>query len=363
MQVSGQVAPGLEPVSAMFADVLAEQGGPGAGLAIWRPDAGWVVDLWGGWADAEQVRQWQPDTIAQPYSVSKPFVGCAALLLVDRGLLDLDAAVQRYWPQFRTRTSVRQLLSHQSGVVALRQPAPTETFYDWDEMCRLLAEQEPEWLPGDGHGESALFYGHLVGELVRRIDGRPVAQFVRDELTGPHGLDFQFGLSTDDQARAADLSGFAALRETLQAAKPPDSLYWRAISNPPGNLDPDVVNGPRWRAAAIPAINGHGTARAVAGLYAALQQGAVLSSPLLKEARTAQSVGIDKVFGEPNSWGLGFGVDGDGYGMGGLGGSYAGYSLGGDYAIGFVTAALGSHDRIDRLDNCFRVAIDLPPLD
>jgi CubicO group peptidase (beta-lactamase class C family) len=361
MDVGGWVQGRFEPVREVFAQVLAGQGGTGAAVAAWW-DGRWVVDLWGGWADAAGTRPWQADSLAQPYSVSKPFAAVCALLLVDRGQLELDAPVQRYWPQFRARADVRQLLSHQAGVVALDEPAPTEAFYDWDRLCALLAAQEPAWEPGTAHGESALFYGHLVGELVRRIDGRGLGRFLRDEVCGPLGLDFLVGLTAAEQARAVDVTGLDEWWQDRLAAGVP-GLYLRAVTNPPGAFDAAVVNGGAWRAAEVPAINGYGTARGAAGLYAALLQARLLSPTLLAEARTAQCTGVDAVFGADSSWGLGFGVDGDGFGMGGSGGSYAGASTAGDYAFSFVTGTMGSHAPATAVENAFRACVGVPPLD
>jgi hypothetical protein len=174
-----------------------------------------------------------------------------ALLLVEAGRLDLDAPVQRYWPEFFAPATVRHVLSHQAGVVMLSRPAPTGVFYDWHRLCGLLAAQEPSWEPGTAHGESPLFYGHLVGELVRRVDGRGVAP---------------------------------------------------------------------------------------------------------------QCAGPDRVFGHDNAWGLGFGIDDDGYGMGGLGGNYGGTSTAGGYTIGFVTGSVGNHDRGEALENTLRNCLGLPPI-
>ncbi|HEY5183813.1 MAG TPA: serine hydrolase domain-containing protein [Actinomycetes bacterium] len=200
------------------------------------------------------------------------------LLLVDRGLVDLDAPKQRYWPQLRAPVTVRQVLSHQAGLVVLDQSAPTEVLYDWDGLCALLAEQDPSWPPGTRHGESALFYGHLLGEVVRRVDGRRPGTFLREEVCGPHGLDFHVGLTAAEQARAVDLVGLdEQFRQASQAGRA--GLYPRAIGNPPGVQDPAVVNGSAWRAAEVPAVNGHGTARAVAGLYVALLDGAAQPGP------------------------------------------------------------------------------------
>ena len=171
MEAHGFTEPRFDPVRDCLAGVLDGQPGTGAAFAAWF-DGRRVVDLWGGYADAARTRPWESASIVQPYSVSKPFAAVCVLHLAGRGRLDLDAPVQRYWPEFRAPATVRHVLAHQAGIVALAQPAPTAVFYDWDEMCRLLAAQEPEWEPGTAHGESAQFYGHLTGELVRRVDGR-----------------------------------------------------------------------------------------------------------------------------------------------------------------------------------------------
>jgi CubicO group peptidase (beta-lactamase class C family) len=361
MDIRGRVDGRFEPVRAAFAEVLKAQSGTGAATAVWV-DGAFVVDLYGGWADAAKTRPWQPDSIVQPYSVSKPFAAICALLLVDRGLLDLDAPVRRYWPEFVAAATVRQVLSHQAGVIALDAPVPTEVFYDWERLCGLLAAQEPEWEPGTAIGESALFYGHLVGELVRRVAGRSLGSFLRKEICGPLGLDFQFGLTADEQARTVELTGLNdSFRRMNADSKPP--LYARAMSNPAGAQDAAVVNGAAWRAAEVPAVNGHGTARGVAGLYGALMQGKLLSPAVLAEAVTAQASGIDTVFGGESSWGLGFGVSPSGYGMGGLGGSYGGAEVDDGYAFAFVTGSVGTHERGAALENAVRTCLGLPVFD
>jgi CubicO group peptidase (beta-lactamase class C family) len=176
--IDGVVGPGFEQVRDVFADVLTRQSG-GAAVAAWL-DGRWLVDLWGG-------PGWSRDSIVMPHSVTKPFTAVWALLLVERGRLELDAPVRRYWPEFTAPATIRQVLSHQAGVVTLDVPEPTATFYDWDRLCALLAAQEPVWEPGTAHGESALFYGHLVGELVPRTDGRSLDRLLADECAGRWG--------------------------------------------------------------------------------------------------------------------------------------------------------------------------------
>jgi CubicO group peptidase (beta-lactamase class C family) len=360
MEAQGSCDARFGPVRECFAEILCAQAGTGAAFAAWCGDER-VADLWGGYADWGRHRPWEAHSLVQPYSVSKPFAAVCALRLIEAGRLDLDAPVQRYWPEFRARATVRHVLSHQAGVVMLDRQVPTEAFYDWDCLCGLLAAQEPSWEPGTAHGESPLFYGHLVGELVRRADGRGMGRFLREEICGPCGLDFAFGLSPSQQARAVDLTGLDdAFRAANACGRPP--LYRLAVTNPPGAQDGGVVNSTAWRAAEIPAVNGHGTARAVAGFYHALAAGSLLSPGMLAEAVTTQCAGPDRVRGEDNAWGLGFGIDGDGYGMGGLGGSYGGTSTAGGYTIGFVTGSSGSHDRADKLENTLRNCLGLAPI-
>jgi CubicO group peptidase (beta-lactamase class C family) len=358
--VAGRVAAGFEPMREAFARVLAEETGTGAAVAAWH-DGAWVADLWGGAAEAAGTTGWRRDSVIMPYSVSKAFCAACALLLVERGQLDLDAPVARYWPGFTTPATVRQVLTHQAGLVALDRPLPTAALYDWERVCAALAAAEPLWTPGTAHGESALFFGHLVGELVRRVDGRGLGRFLREEVCGPLGLAFAVGLGPDEAGRAVELTGLtAAFRERTAAGRP--ELYRRAVGNPPGIQDAAVVNGAALRAAEVPAVNGHGTARGIAGLFAALLTGELLGPGLLTEASTAHCCGPDRVLGGLNAWGLGFGVDEDGFGMGGLGGSFGWASRSGRYAYAFVTGSMGDHARSDAVENAMRGCLGLAPL-
>jgi CubicO group peptidase (beta-lactamase class C family) len=359
MEVHGSVAPAFAGVRDVLADVLAGQPGTGASFAVWH-DGEWVVDLWGGYADAAHTRPWRRDTLVMPYSVTKPFAALCVLTLADRGLVDLDAPMQRYWPELRAAATVRDVLSHRAGVVVLEDSAPEGAFYDWDLMCSLLALQAPAWVPGTAQGESALFYGHLLGQVVRRTDGRSVGRFLREEICGPRDLDFHIGLGDTELARVADLTGFDAEFQVAQQAGL--ELYRRAIANPPGARDPRVLNGERWRRAEVPAVNGHGTARSVAGFYAALAHGHLVGPGLLGELTRGRGVEPELVIGGEREWGLGVVVDPDGYGMGGVGGSFGWWSEVGQYAVAFLTGHIGDHDRGERLEGAVREVLDLPPL-
>ncbi len=359
MQVDGTVATGFEPVRVVYDDAVAGSSGTGSSLAVWHDDA-WVVDLWGGWADAAHTRPWQSDTLVMPYSVTKPFAAVCVLLLVDRGLVDIEAPMARYWPELPGGASVRQVLDHSAGHVLLDEPAPVDAFYDWDLMCRLIEREPPMWAPGDGVGESALLYGHLLGEVVRRVDGRSLGRFLREEIARPHALDFHIGVPEADLERVADLTGLERLagRRTDRNA----GLMDRALQNPPGALDPEVVNADAWRRAEVPAVNGHGTARAVAGLYVALNESRILSESMLAELRTPSSSGYDVVVGLDRDWGLGFAIDPDGWGMGGVGGSFGWWSETGGYAFAYLTGDVNDPDRGDLLENAVRDCLGLPPV-
>jgi CubicO group peptidase (beta-lactamase class C family) len=168
--IRGEVAAGLEPVAEAFARCFEELGELGAGVCAYV-DGEPVVDVWGG--------SWRRDTIVNGFSVTKPLAATCLLLLCARGRLELDAPVATYWPEFSGAATVRHVLAHQAGLVALRKPQPTELLFDWERATALLAAEPPWWEPGSAHGEHALWYGHLVGELVRRIDGRSLGAYLR----------------------------------------------------------------------------------------------------------------------------------------------------------------------------------------
>jgi CubicO group peptidase (beta-lactamase class C family) len=249
-EVKGGVAPGLEPVRDAFAEVLRTDP-VGAALAV-DLDAELVVDLWGGWRDAAGDLRGERDTLVHTYSVSKPFAAIA-LLLVDRGMVGLDEPVAAYWPGFaagcKADIPVRWLLTHQAGLEVLPGPQPPEVLLDWERFCAALAAARPSWEPGTRHGEHALTFGHLVGEVARRVDGRTVGGLLREELPW---FDFRIGLTDAEQERCADVVG-------VSPALARDARWRRVLTNPLDVLDPGVVNGVAYRAAEVPAVNGHGT--------------------------------------------------------------------------------------------------------
>ena len=349
--IHGQVADGFEDVRGAFARCFEELGETGAGyVAIASGRV--VADLWGG-------DRFDRDSLVHVYSVTKPMAAFCVLVLADRGVLALDDPVARWWPEFghagKEGVTVRQALSHQAGLLALRAPQPGEALLDWEHVCRLLAAEAPWWEPGTAHGEHALFYGHICGELVRRCDGRSLGRFWRDEVAVPWSLDFHIGLGAEELARTVDLEG------ELDAGD--DELRRLALANPPGLLDLAVVNGEPWRTAEIPAVNGHGSAAAVARFYAGLLAGGELDGARLVSPETVAAMtrgeltARDVLLGVEITWGLGVWVDHDGFGMGGLGGSLgmADPELG--LAEAYVTGHLAGHERAEAMDAALRSAL------
>ncbi|AZP15804.1 class A beta-lactamase-related serine hydrolase [Streptomyces aquilus] len=268
--VQGHCDERFAAVRTAFEENFRDRGELGAAVAV-TVDGRTVVDLWGGWADAARTRPWERDTLVNVWSTSKGPTALCAHVLADRGLLDLDAPVATYWPEFaaagKEKVLVRHLLSHRAGLAGPREPHSLQELYDWEFTTRRLAATEPWWEPGTQSGYHALTYGFLVGEVVRRVSGLLPGAFLRREVTGPLGIDFSIGLPEKEYGRAAELEHMAPPANGQQGAAavqlPPLALA--ALANPlMGAAD---ANSAAWRAAEIPAANGHGTARAVAQLY------------------------------------------------------------------------------------------------
>lgn len=353
IDIAGRCEPGFESIRSAFHRCFAELGETGAAVCVYH-DGRPVADLWGGMADPATQRPWTSETLVHVYSVTKPFAALCLLQLVDGGRVDLDAPVAEYWPEFaqagKSGIPVRWLLTHQSGLLGIRQPLPREAIFDWDRIVACLAAEEPWWPPGRRHGEHALFFGHLVGEVVRRVTRQSLGRYLRDEVAGPWGLDFHVGLDQTAESRCARVVGMDDdWRAGLGMA--PGSLSEQALGNPPGLLDADLVNSGAWRRAEVPAVNGHGTAHAVARFYGGLSLGGdldgvrILSDGLVREAASAQSSGVDVLLGRPLDWGLGFQLESDGFGFGGLGGALGWGNLEHRFGFGYVTHRMAGHDR------------------
>jgi CubicO group peptidase (beta-lactamase class C family) len=278
-------------------------------------DGDLVIDLWGGFRDEARTVPWSEQTITNVWSSTKTVTSLAALMLADRGQLDVDAPVAAYWPEFaaagKRDVLIRHVMSHASGVSGLDQPAVAEDLYDWDTATSRMAAQAPWWEPGTASGYHALNYGHLVGEVVRRISGQTLKQFVADEIAGPLGADFQIGAAEADWGRIADVVPPPPLPFDL-GALPPDSVPVRTLTGPA--VEAQVANTPGWRRADMGAVNGHGNARSVARILSVLARGGEVDGVRLLGQETIdlifreQQNGPDLVLGVPLRFGIGYGL-------------------------------------------------------
>ncbi|TDC24289.1 class A beta-lactamase-related serine hydrolase [Streptomyces sp. 8K308] len=324
--INGEVAPGFEPVRAAFMENFTRHGDLGAAVCVYRNGRP-VVDLWGGVADAETGHPWTRDTLQLVYSATKGATATAVHMLAERGALDLDAPVAKYWPEFaangKADIPVRWLLSHQAGLVALDQPVPLKDALAWHPMTAALAAQRPLWTPGTAHGYHGRTWGWLVGEVIRRVSGRSPGRFFADEIAAPLCLDFFIGLPVGERDRVSrmvhqrpdvDLTTLPTesvpeeLREQVGAWRDPNSFSNRAYAvTDPSEIDFD---SPEVQAAELPASNGIGTARALARMYAALigeVDGVRLLSPsALTSATEEQANGKDQVMLIPSRFSAGY---------------------------------------------------------
>ncbi len=283
----------------------------GSSLAV-AVDGELVCDVWGGWADEARTTPWQADTITNVWSTTKTMTALSALLLVDRGTLDPDEKVATYWPEFgvngKEDIRVRHIMSHTSGVSAWAQPVTTEDVLDDEKATAMLAEQAPWWEPGTASGYHALNQGHLVGEVIRRIDGRGLKRFFAEEIAGPLDADFTIGSPVENHARISNIIPPPPL--PIPDDIDPESVMIKTFTGPAPEAD--VAHTSEWRAATIGAANGHGNARSVAKIQAAVSNGGssggveLLSSATVERIFEAQSNGVDQVLGTPVSFGLGY---------------------------------------------------------
>ena len=315
MQIHGHVDPGFESVRDAFAANFANAGDVGASFcATLKGEI--VVDIWAGVADAETGKPWERDTIVNVYSTTKTMCALTALLLADRGELDFAKPVAHYWPEFaangKSAVTVAQLMSHSAGLSGWNEKVSKEDLYDWDKATSLLAAQAPFWEPGTAPGYHAMTQGFLVGEVVRRIAGVSLGNLFRTEIAEPLGADFHIGLPASEDGRVATLippppgQGIADMTDRPLTAN--------MASNPA--INPLETRTRAWRAAEMPAANGHGNARSVAMVQTLVANGGVsggkriLSEAGVHRALESQLQGDDLVLGIPVHYGLGYGLPG-----------------------------------------------------
>lgn len=356
--IEGRVARGFEPVTEAFAanfsrtDTYREVG---ASLCAYRAGE-LVVDLWAGHRDAARRTPWTGDTLANVWSTTKGVTAIALARLVDQGLIDYAGPVARYWPPFaqagKAEITVSQLLSHQAGLPGFTEPTSLEDFYDWELVAGRLAAQTPMWPPGTKNSYHAMTFGFLAGELIRRVSGRSVGAYLAQEIAGPLGCDVHIGLAERDEPRVAPLIAPLDAAPFDPDALPPEATA--AVFNPA--MIPTIPNDRAWRAAEVPAGNGHATAEGLARLYGALANGGSLDGvklmgPATIEAMTTvQTRREDIMLGFKPFWANGvalndagvFGPNPNAFGHSGWGGSFACGDTETKVAIGYVMNQMGA---------------------
>ncbi|MDD9964403.1 MAG: serine hydrolase [Gammaproteobacteria bacterium] len=315
MEIHGTCKPQFEGVKAVFEENFEQRGDVGACVAV-SVEGEPVVDLWAGYRDRARTLPWEQDTIVNVYSTTKTMTALTALLLADRGELDLYAPVKRYWPEFaqngKEKVEVRHFMSHSAGLSGMDEPMSTEDVYDWEKMVTALARQAPWWEPGTASGYHALTQGHLIGEVVRRVTGLSLGQVFRRELAEPLGADFHIGTGPEHDHRIGELIPPEAA--PAGEAKP-DSIAARTFANP--FIAARASTTRAWRAAEIPAANGHGNARSVMRVQTlAANLGSAFGKRLMSEAGCRaifdeQTFGKDLVLGVPVKFGMGYGITTD----------------------------------------------------
>ncbi len=312
--VQGFCNPRFSTVKEQFQQNFVDRSETGAALAV-SLNGELVIDIYGGWTDANHTKPWADDTIVCCYSVGKAICAILAWRMAERGELDIDRRVADYWPEFaqngKADIPVRWLLTHESGLAAIRRPLPPGAFLDWDLMTSALAEQEPWWTPGKGHGYHSNTQGFLIGEVIRRITGRSIGEHLQTDLSQPIELDFHFGTKPEHDIRTADMLPIQQPPDFRRA--PPNALQTLGGRNPPQiPSGPGSQNTREYRAAEFPSTTGHGAARGLARLFGALATDGqldghhILNPETIDQMSAEQVYGIDRILGRPTRFGSGF---------------------------------------------------------
>jgi CubicO group peptidase (beta-lactamase class C family) len=367
-EIHGTVEPGFEKVQAAFQKNFDEGKEIGAAFSAYHRGKK-VVDLWGGVADPDTGAPWNEDTIILVFSTTKGATAICANKLAQEGKLDVDAPVVEYWPEFAANgkqdVPVSYLLSHQTGLAWIDGEMTTEEALSWDPVVAALAAQAPSWEPGSQHGYHATTYGWLVGEVIRRITGKSVGTYFREEVADPLGLDFWIGLPESEEPRVATLTSMIPVQLTAEQLREPgddpiaqmiaaflgpETMLGRSLFAPGGALtDQAVWNSRAMRAAEVPAANGVGDARSLARMYAAcvgeVDGVRLLTTEQVKRATTQQTSGPNKVLMDMDvQFGLGFMVTSslmtlggpNSFGHFGAGGSVGWADPDADFGFGYV---------------------------
>jgi len=311
VEVQGVCPDRFRPVHATLEKNLNDGSDIGASAAVFI-DGEPVVDVWGGFVDAARTLPWTRDTIVNTFSTTKTMTALCALVLADRGALDLHAPVAKYWPEFaaagKGAIEVRHLLGHTAGVAGWEAPMTIADILDRERATALLAGQAPWWEPGKAVGYHAITFGHLVGEVVRRVSGKTLGRFFAEEVAAPLGADYHIGTGPDCDERVSPMIQSSPILDRSGD----NSIRDRVFFNP--YVTPQIASTVAWRRGELGGSNGHGNARSVAAVQSVLSNGGqargarLLSKAGCEKALEPQFEGVDLVAGFPLRWGMGFGL-------------------------------------------------------
>ncbi|MCH2621242.1 MAG: beta-lactamase family protein [Acidimicrobiales bacterium] len=316
-----EICGNYDPAFAQVVDAFEknfEEGDLGACCAVFV-DGQVVVDIWGGIADFEKNTLWGKDTIVNVWSTTKTMAAICTLMLYDRGLIDLESPVYKYWDIFaqngKENVLISHLLSHSAGLPGFDSPITEDQLFDWDYTCNRLASQATWWEPGSVSGYHPMTQGWLLGEVVRRVDGRTLGNFFREEVAEKIGADFHIGLSEKHFDRVALLDTSAVDGPVVLTDETPHHFVERVEQH--GRLGAKIANSDRWRKSEFPAANGHGNARSVAFIHnliacnGASDEFELLSPDTVKRIFEIQTDDTDLILGVPIRHGMGFGLRSD----------------------------------------------------
>ena len=319
--IHGEVVDGYGAVADAFAGNFADADEVGAACCVYV-DGEPVVDLWGGMADLSTGRPWERDTLQLHFSTTKGLAAICAAMLVERGLLDDEAPVARYWPEFagggKEGVTVAQCMSHTAGLPAVDVPLTVDELCAVEPVLRALEAQEPLWEPGTANGYHAITYGWIVGEIVRRIDGRTLGTFLAEEVAGPLGAESYIGLPESEEHRVAPIINSPPptdpeVLELMTAIIGPGTMGYRSLTMDGAimlDADPNPFNTRQVHATEMPAANGISEARGLARIYGAtvaeVDGVRLLSDDTVRYVRAERSRGPDRSLVLEGAWGLGF---------------------------------------------------------
>lgn len=318
MEISGYCEDRFDDVRKEYTKIIDEGLEVGSSFSV-TIEGKTVIDLWSGYSDEAKTKLWDKDTIVNVYSTSKFVTSVCMLMLMDRGIIDAEAPVANYWPEFaqagKEKITIAHLLSHTAGLPGFNETLDIKDFYNWDKATELLSKQEPWWEDRGRSGYHAVTRGFLLGEVMKRVTNKSVGDFLKEEITDPLNIDFRIGKSDTERERIAELippkmNFFSKIMFRFLGFMMRNTFFNEVFMNPV--MEVEDVMSKEWQAAELPSANGHGNARSIAKIAAIIANGGeldgkrLLSKEIIEKALDSRTHGRDLVINMPIKFGLGF---------------------------------------------------------